>query len=533
MSAQPDAKAPTDDVTLFLRDLSYDVAWKASASGVIHCCQVLNRRGDIFNAVEGHDLRAIHCEKRGKSAFDLLQEGKHVRHIEVRLAKTFGPERLYLTARPIPGGGAAGTFTAVDPRADDVLDSQLSLLSHISRARDREEGYRREAEIMLQGLRLLLQESTASKKLKDLSCLMADAIKGASPLVLQAGQDCVFRPLDPAAPPICGCEMLTEIFANQISPVTVHRDGGPYSAGLRKILGEARGDIALIFLPVSSESIVLICAARNGSGFQPEDVGLANRFALIMKQALVLKEEQDKLIQSAKLSALGQISACLAHELRQPLNTISVAAQNLELASENGAVAPEVLAAKIKRILCQVDRASQIMDRVRRFSRKSNGDFAAAGLLELAQGVQMLMEHALVAAGVTLEIDVPDRLSVRCDAVQIEQVLANLVRNAMDALSGIGSAHKTDNGTITIRGRETPQGIALRVEDNGPGFPEHVVDRPLDTFFTTKSAEAGTGLGLSICSMIARDHAGTLQHGNHAGGAYVELHLPERYDEKQ
>jgi C4-dicarboxylate-specific signal transduction histidine kinase len=71
--------------------------------------------------------------------------------------------------------------------------------------------------------------------------------------------------------------------------------------------------------------------------------------------------------------------------------------------------------------------------------------------------------------------------------------------------------------------------VVLRVEDNGPGFLPHVLDRPLEAFFTTKDADAGTGLGLSICHTIAREHAGKLEFGNNAaGGAYVELHLPER-----
>jgi C4-dicarboxylate-specific signal transduction histidine kinase len=129
-----------------------------------------------------------------------------------------------------------------------------------------------------------------------------------------------------------------------------------------------------------------------------------------------------------------------------------------------------------------------------------------------------------------LVIAVEPGLTVRCDSIQIEQVLVNLVRNAIDALAGIGTARKTEKGTVTIRGRRTEGGVALRVEDNGPGFPADVASRPLETFFTTKGAEAGTGLGLSICQVIAREHAGKLELGNHAGGAYVELHLSERQD---
>ena len=150
---------------------------------------------------------------------------------------------------------------------------------------------------------------------------------------------------------------------------------------------------------------VMICASRRSQGFLPEDIGFASRFALILKQALVLKDEQDKLVQSGKLSALGQMSASLAHELRQPLNTISVAAQNLEMMAEKGPVASDVLTQKITRILAQVERASQIMDRIRRFSRKGGGQQTEADLTELAQGVRLLMEHVLMPAGVTLEIE--------------------------------------------------------------------------------------------------------------------------------
>jgi C4-dicarboxylate-specific signal transduction histidine kinase len=74
--------------------------------------------------------------------------------------------------------------------------------------------------------------------------------------------------------------------------------------------------------------------------------------------------------------------------------------------------------------------------------------------------------------------------------------------------------------------------VVLRVEDNGPGFPPAILNNPLETFFTTKDADSGTGLGLSICHMIARDHAGRLELGNHDSGAYIEFHLPARNDDR-
>ena len=438
MTARPDLRPSPDDCGQSWRDLNYDVGWEATPGGVIRCRSVLNRRGDIFNAVEGLNLRAVRCERLDKSAHALLQEGQRVRHIEVRLPKLFGPEHLYLTARLLPDGGSVGTFCAVDPQFDDVFHGRVALLSRTTEARGREEEYRREAEIMLQGLRVLLGQSTASEKLEALSDLTIEAIKGAAQLTLQVARDGMPRPLKMGAPPIPRDEALAKLFLSQVSPVTRHKDGGEHtSKSLRALLGIRSGDVAVVFLPVASESIALICASRRSQGFLPEDIGFASRFALILKQALVLKDEQDKLVQSGKLSALGQMSASLAHELRQPLNTISVAAQNLEMMAESvGPVASDVLTQKITRILAQVERASQIMDRIRRFSRKGGGLQTEADLTELAQGVRLLMEHVLMPAGVTLEIAVDPGLKAHCDPIPIEQVLANLVRNAMDALGG-------------------------------------------------------------------------------------------------
>lgn len=510
------------------RDLNYDVAWEAQSSGVMRCRAVHNRRHDIFKAVDGVNLRAVRCESSSKSAFELLQEKQTLRHIEVRLPGMFGPEHLYLTAKLLPDGGAVGTISAIDPHGDEVFNGQLALLNHVAEARAREEDYRNEAEIMLQGLRLLLSPSAAQQKLEDLAALAVRSIRGGAHAVLEVQRDGRARVLTGAA--TARDQVAAKVFREQQPPVSIHREGGAHTAELRKLLGTGGGEVALILLPLASDNIALLCAPLRDGRFRQEDVGLASRFALILQQALVLKDEQDKLIQAARLSALGQMSASLAHELRQPLNTISMAAQNLELMAEQGPVTPETLSAKVQRIRDQVERASQIMDRIRRFSRKSGEAFAAVDIARLVEGVRLLMEHDLIAAGIRLDIDVPNDLTLRCDPIQIEQVLANLIRNAMDVLTGIGTAEKTAGGVITVRGRNTESGIALRVEDNGPGFPGDVASRPLETFYTSKTADAGTGLGLSICHMIAREHAGNLEIGNHGGGAFVELRLPRRSD---
>jgi len=530
MLADPKNRTSVITADQLWRDLSYDIGWEASGSGIIRCRTVHNRRNDIFKAVDGVDLRTVWCESSHKSAFELLDEKQGFRHVEIRLPAMFGPERLYLTARCLPDGGSTGTICAVDPRGDEVIKSQLALLRHITQTRAREEDYRIEAETMLRGLQILLSPATTSQKLETLIGLAVDAIRGGMHIAMEIQRDGRVRPLKAGTPALAKAQMLTLLCRQQQTPVSIHKEGEPHTAELRKLLEAGRCDVALMLLPVASSDIALLCAPRRDSGFRPEDVGLANRFALIVQQALVLKDEQDKLIQAARLSALGQMSASLAHELRQPLNAISMVAQNLELMIERGPVAPDTLSTKVSRIAEQVLRASKIMDRIRRFSRKNTEALALVDIAQLVEGVRLLMEHDLIAAGIRLELDIRQDIAVRCDAVQIEQVLTNLIRNAMDALLGIGTAEKTANGTIAIRACETEDGIALRVEDNGPGFPDDVACRQLETFYTSKSSEFGTGLGLSVCHMIAREHAGSLEVGNHDSGAFVELRLPKRSD---
>ncbi|HVU21449.1 MAG TPA: ATP-binding protein [Rhizomicrobium sp.] len=460
--------------------------------------------------------------------FELLQERPSLRHTEIRLPKMFGPERLYITARRALDGAAAGTVSAIDPHGNDMLRSEVAFLNKVAAARAREEDLRNEVELMLEGLRTLLGPFTVSQKLETLTGLAVRALGGASPVVIELRRDGRVASLLRETPRAVDARVLQSLCRLQETPVSVHRDGAPNTEALRRVLGAHAGDVALMLLPIASENLALLCAPARKEGFRAENVGLASRFALILQQALVLKGEQDKLVQAARLSALGQMSASLAHELRQPLNTISMVAQNLELVMEKGPVPPDQLAAKLTRIGEQVDRAAKIMDRIRRFSRKCSEPLAVVDAAQLVEGVRLLMEHDLLAAQIRLMVDVPKDLALHCDAIQVEQVLTNLVRNAMDVLQGIGTAEKTERGCVVISARETETHVVLRVEDNGPGFPTDVQSRPLETFYTSKDADTGTGLGLSICHMIAREHAGSLDVGNHENGAFVELRLPRR-----
>jgi C4-dicarboxylate-specific signal transduction histidine kinase len=304
--------------------------------------------------------------------------------------------------------------------------------------------------------------------------------------------------------------------------ITIFKSGSEDATFLANLLDMRSGDVVLVALPVLTERHYLLCRARNGLTSADQDV--AERVSLLLQQALLLHGDQQRMIHTAKLSALGQMSTSIAHELRQPLNTISIAAQNIELMVEREKLDPALLAEKSARILSQVDRACKVMDRMRRFGRKTAGEYVPVPLTVVSNSARSLMESVVSESGIAIDIDVPDQLHVLADELEIEQVLVNLIQNAADAIAEQNNAA----GRIrisTVDMADDPAMIGLLVADTGPGFPADVQNHALDAFFTTKPQGKGTGLGLSIAHSILREHGGRLLIGNGETGGLVTLVL--------
>jgi C4-dicarboxylate-specific signal transduction histidine kinase len=217
------------------------------------------------------------------------------------------------------------------------------------------------------------------------------------------------------------------------------------------------------------------------------------------------------------------MSTGIAHELRQPLNAMSIAAQNIDLMLEMDKLSPITLREKTGRILAQIERASKIMDRMRRFGRKTAGEHKPVALTTMAHSARSLMDAVITGAGVAFEIAIPDDLMVMAEELEIEQVLVNLIQNAADALG------ERRGGRIRFWSCDDPEDPALvhlNAEDDGPGFPPEVQKHALDAFFTTKPEGKGTGLGLSISHSILREHGGRILIGKGPmGGGMVTLVL--------
>lgn len=235
-----------------------------------------------------------------------------------------------------------------------------------------------------------------------------------------------------------------------------------------------------------------------------------------------LKMTQEELVHAAKMAVLGQTMTSLAHELNQPLSAISAYLYSAQFAAANSD--PNNLTKSLAKIEELTSRMSKIINNLRQFSRKTPGDTSqtTVNLFEAVEKAAEMVQSKMKQQQITLNTSVPKHLSTCADAVQIEQVLINLLVNACDAVS---EAENSKMKWVEIRGHITIENtIFISVSDSGNGFAHEVVDKVFTPFTTTK--EVGLGLGLMISQSLISRFNGTLYlASNLNGGAMVILEL--------
>lgn len=231
----------------------------------------------------------------------------------------------------------------------------------------------------------------------------------------------------------------------------------------------------------------------------------------------LLKDTQNELIQTAKLALLGQMSASISHELNNPLAAIRSytdnARQFLGLDKKQQALD------NLKRISGLTERMGKISSQLKFFARKSTGSLENLKLDLLIHSAIDIASPQFKAFDVVIETDkVSKNLTLKTDKVQLEQVLINLINNAMYAI-GEGK-----QGCIAIVTQQKKNQTIIEVMDNGPGIEPQAIGKIFDPFFTTR--KAGMGLGLSISARIIESLNGTLTATNVAqGGACFTITL--------
>jgi len=244
---------------------------------------------------------------------------------------------------------------------------------------------------------------------------------------------------------------------------------------------------------------------------------LSREVAERQKAEAHLQVAEQTLAQSSKLAALGEMSAAVSHELNQPLAAMKTYLAGAKLLLQRKR--PEEALSSFQRIDDLIERMGAITRQLKSYARKGGDAFAPMDVRESVSSALSMMEPQLKRRQVRITRNVPrEPVMVEGDRVRLEQVLINLLRNAIDATKAVDQPQVD----ILLTGGETAR---ISVRDNGPGVED--LDKLFEPFYTTKQPGDGVGLGLAISSGIVSDLGGRLTARNATtGGAVFEVELP-------
>ena len=285
--------------------------------------------------------------------------------------------------------------------------------------------------------------------------------------------------------------------------------------------GEARGAVYVDNFfqerPISEEEIQLLTMFASNACLAMENASL---YESLLGALDTVRTTQDRLVQSEKLMALGEMAAKIAHEIKNPLTAIGGFARRIASPKPGRGAPPVERYARI--ILKEVDRLERIVNETLYFSRGMAPSFRAVNLNTEIREVLLMFREEFEEARISLMIDLSADLPVIfADPDQLRQVVWNLVSNAVQAMGGSGIL------TVATHLADPSEGIGvvLEVSDSGGGIAHDVVQNIFNPFFTTKAK--GTGLGLAIVHAIVEKHGGAIHLDNREGvGVAFSIFLP-------
>lgn len=234
-----------------------------------------------------------------------------------------------------------------------------------------------------------------------------------------------------------------------------------------------------------------------------------------------LRQNQVALERAARLDTMGAFAAVLAHEINQPLTAIANYTRLVKHVVEKEPVDTAKARQAAERAVAQVDRAAEVVRRIRDFIRMGINEMVPQSCAELAREAISLCRFDALINQVTVEPRIARNLpAVVCDGLQIQQVLVNLIRNAAESITAGGR----QDGRVIVEAFLSESGrVVLKVQDNGPGFDRDILAHAIAPFATTKSE--GLGLGLALAHSTAELHGGKLTFENTENGAAVSFTL--------
>jgi len=227
--------------------------------------------------------------------------------------------------------------------------------------------------------------------------------------------------------------------------------------------------------------------------------------------------ERERRIQSDRVVAIQTLSAGLAHEVRNPLNSAKLQLELLERRLRKDGDDPK-LVEPVELAGHEIARLTQLLNEFLAFARPPDLHLGEHDVIAIAREVVELERPLAADRGATLELVTDSSVSARLDSAKLHQIIQNLVRNGIEAVRA--------GGVVTVSVRDDHDHVLIRVEDNGPGIPDAVRSRIYEPFFSTK--ESGTGLGMSIVHSMVTLHNGTIEIDSGPTGTRFDIALPKR-----
>ncbi len=236
---------------------------------------------------------------------------------------------------------------------------------------------------------------------------------------------------------------------------------------------------------------------------------------------LLVFDDISEIVSAQRAQAWGEVARRLAHEIKNPLTPIQLSAERLEMKLTGKIAGTEqaLLTKSVKTIVDQVDAMKRLVNEFRDYARLPAADLRPLDLNALIGDVVHLYESEHTPVPVHVELDAACPW-IRADSQQIRQVVHNLLQNAQDATQAIVDNQHGAHVTIRTQWLEPAQRVRLTVRDNGPGFPEHILNRAFEPYVTTKAK--GTGLGLAVVKKIADEHGARVDLSNRVVDGVIE-----------
>ncbi|MCC6694149.1 MAG: PAS domain S-box protein [Candidatus Hydrogenedentes bacterium] len=281
------------------------------------------------------------------------------------------------------------------------------------------------------------------------------------------------------------------------------------------VAGRKRGEVEVshVGAPIAADS-----------PFLTGERDLIDGIAAVLGETVERRDAQSKVIQASKLASIGELAAGVGHEINNPLNAIINCADILMQGLADGS--KERQFAELVR--SEAERIARIVRNLLTFSRQDREAHSPARLSDIVETVLSLSRKKIAKSKVDLHVDVPEDLpKLKCRSEQLQQVLMNLIINALHSLDErYPDGHPDKFLSISARpyaldGRDV---LRLTVEDHGCGIAPVHIQRLFDPFFTTKGRDVGTGLGLSVSDGIVKDHGGQIAVESEYG-QYARFHV--------